>query len=135
VDTIELTELSVEELLISKPNSRILKVEAYVAGNKLGKPFLTFAVTDELKLDKSIPVVLINGIWHNLIIKDKRGYTHQLYPSVHNYDLLEEGGRQRSQDFDTAQTLTEKRKKEDEDSDSEAEERKRIDQGIRHSPI
>ena len=135
MDTIELTELSAEELLISKPNSRILKVEAHVAGNRLGKPFLTFAVTDELKLDKSIPVVLINGIWHNLIIKDRKGYTHQPYPSVHNYDLPEEGRRQRSQDFNTAQTLTEKRKKEDEDSDSEAEERKKIDQGIRHSPI
>ena len=135
MDTVELTELSTKELLIGKPNSRILKVEAYVTGNKLGKPFLTFAVTDELKLDKSIPVVLINGIWHNLIIKDKRGYAHQPYPSVHNYNLLEEGERQRSQDFNTAQTLTEKRKKEDEDSDSEAEERKKIDQGICHSPV
>src|SRR6266566_8289179 len=88
-EMIELTELSTEELLISKPNSRILKVEAYVSRNKLGRPFLTFAVTDELKLDKSILVVLRNGVWHNLIIKDKRGYTHQLYPSVHDYDLPE----------------------------------------------
>jgi len=47
VDTIELTELSAEELLISKPNSRILKVEAYISGNKLGRPFLTFAITNE----------------------------------------------------------------------------------------
>src|SRR6266566_3006222 len=125
MDTLELTELSTEELLINKPNSRILKVEAYVSGNKLGRPFLTFAVTDKLKLDKSIPVVLVNGIWHNLIIKDKRGYAHQPYPSVHNYDLLEEGGRQRSQDFDTARTLTEKRKKDEDDSDSETEERKK----------
>ena len=108
MDTIELTELSTEELLISKPNSRILKVEAYVAGNKLGKPFLTFAVTNERKLDKSIPVVLVDGIWHNLVIKDKRGYAHQPYPSVHDYDLPEEGSRQRSQDFDTARALTEK---------------------------
>src|SRR6266576_5037559 len=89
VDTIKLTELSAEELLISKPNSRILKVEAYISGNKLGRPFLTFAVTDELKLDKSIPVILRNRVWHNLIIKDKRGYTHQPYPSVHDYDLPE----------------------------------------------
>src|SRR6266566_2218161 len=132
---IELTELSAEELLINKPNSRILKVEAYISGNKLGKPFLTFAVTDELKLDKSIPVVLINGIWHNLIIKDKRGYAHQPYPSVHDYDLPEGRSRQKSQDFDTARTLTEKWKKENEDSDSETEERKKVDQGIRHSPI
>ena len=108
MDTIELTELSTEELLISKPNSRILKVEAYVSGNKLGKPFLTFAVTNKLKLDKSIPVVLINDIWHNLIIKDKKAYAHQPYPSVHDYDLPEGRGRQRSQDFDTAQMLMEK---------------------------
>ena len=108
MDIVELTELSAKELLVGKPNSRILKVEAYVAGNKLGKPFLTFAVTDELKLDKSIPVVLINGIWHNLIIKDKKGYAHQPYPSVHDYDLPEEGSRQKSQDFDTARALTEK---------------------------
>ncbi len=133
MDTIELLELSSEELLISKPNSRILKVEAYVSGNKLGKPFLTFAVTDELKLDKSIPVVLKNGIWHNLIIKDKRGYAHQPYPSVHNYDLPEHT-RQKSRDFETAETLTEKRKKEENDSDSEDDERKRLNQGIRHSP-
>ncbi len=135
MDTIELTELSAEELLKSKPNSRILKVEAYVSGNKLGKPFLTFAVTNERKLDKSIPIALINGVWHNLIIKDKRGYAHQPYPSVHDYDLPEEGSRQQSQDFETAQTLTEKRKKEDEDEDSETGEAKKIDQGIRHSPI
>src|SRR6266566_6272994 len=118
LDTIELTELSTEELLIGKPNSRILKVEAYVSGNKLGRPFLTFAVMDELKLDKSIPVVLKNGVWHNLIIKDKRGYAHQPYPSVHDYDL-QEHTRQKSRDFETAETLTEKQKKEDDDSDSE----------------
>ena len=135
VDTIELTELSAEELLISKPNSRILKVEAYISGNKLERLFLTFAVTDKRKLDKSILVALINGIWHNLIIKDKRGYAHQPYPSVHDYNLPEEGSRQRSQDFDMACTLTEKWKKENKDSDSEAEERKKVDQGIRHSPI
>src|SRR6266576_254957 len=130
---IELTELSAEELLISKPNSRILKVEAYVSGNKLGKPFLTFAVTDELKLNKSIPVVLRNGVWHNLIIKDKKGYAHQPYPSVHDYDLPEHT-RQKSQDFETAESLTEKRKKEDYNTDSEDDKRKRVDQGIWHSP-
>src|SRR6266576_1431359 len=133
VDMIELTELSTEELLISKPNLRILKVEAYVSVNKLGRPFLTFAVTDELKLDKSIPVVLKNKVWHNLIIKDKRGYAHQPYPSVHDYDLPERV-RQKSRDFETAESLTEKRKKEEHDSDSEDDERKRLDQGIRHSP-
>ncbi len=84
MDTIELSELSSEELLINKANSRILKVEAYVSGNKLGKPFLTFAITDDRKLDKSIPVMLIDGIWHNLIIKDKKGYAHQPYPSIHD---------------------------------------------------
>ena len=107
MDTIELTELSAEELLISNPNSRILKVEAYVSGNKLGRPFLTFAVTDELKLDKSILVALRNGVWHNLIIKDKRGYAHQPYPSVHDHNLPEHT-RQKSQDFKTAESLTEK---------------------------
>src|SRR6266700_2269865 len=111
MDTIKLTELSAEELLISKPNSRILKVEAYVSGNKLGKPFLTFAITDELKLDKSILVVLRNRVWHNLIIKDKRGYVHQPYPSMHDYNLLEHT-RQKSQDFETAESLTAKQKKE-----------------------
>ncbi len=129
---IELTELSAEELLISKPNSRILKVEAYVSGNKLGRPFLTFAVTDELKLNKSIPVVLRNGVWHNLIIKDKRGYAYQPYPSVHDYDLLEHT-RQKSQDFETAESLTEKQKKESNDSDSKDDKQKRVDQGICHS--
>src|SRR6266567_1151670 len=89
VDSVELTELSAEELLVNKPNSRILKVEAYVLGNKLGQLFLTFAVTAERKLDKSIPVVLINGVWHNLIIKDKKGYAYQPYPSMHDYDLPE----------------------------------------------
>src|SRR6266576_4397259 len=133
VDMIELTELSAEELLISKPNLRILKVEAYVSGNKLGRPFLTFAVTDKLKLDKSIPVVLRNGVWHNLIIKDKRGYAHQPYPSMHNYDHPEHT-RQKSQDFETVELLMEKRKKESNDSDSEDDERKRVDQGICHSP-
>ena len=118
MDTIELTELSTEELLISKPNLRILKVEAYISGNKLGRPFLTFAITDELKLDKSILVVLRNRVWHNLIIKDKRGYAHQPYLSVHDYDLPERT-RQKSQDFETAESLTEKQKKEDDDSDSE----------------
>src|SRR6266576_6722437 len=108
MDTIELTELSPEELLISVPNSRILKVKAYVTGNKLGRPFLTFAVTDELKLDKSIPVVLKNSVWHNLIIKEKRGYAHQPYPSVHDYDRPEERNRTKSQDFDTVETLTKK---------------------------
>src|SRR6266576_512670 len=130
---IELTELSAEELLISKPNSRILKVEAYVSGNKLGRPFLTFAVTDKLKLDKSILVILRNGVWHNLIIKDKRGYAHQPYPSVHDYDLPEHT-RQKSQDFETVESLTEKRKKEGNNSDSKDDKRKRVDQGIRHSP-
>src|SRR6266576_2496026 len=77
MDSVKLTELSAEELLVNKPNSRILKVEAYVSGNKLGRPFLTFTMTNERKLDKSIPVVLINGVWHNLIIKDKKGYAHQ----------------------------------------------------------
>src|SRR6266566_8970490 len=133
MDTIELTELSTEELLISKPNLRILKVKAYVSGNKLGRPFLTFTVTDELKLDKSIPVILRNGVWHNLIIKDKRGYAHQPYPSVHDYDHPEHT-RQESQDFETAELLMEKQKKESNDSDSEDNERKRVDQGIRHSP-
>ncbi len=36
MDLVELTEFSAEELLINKPNSRILKVEAYISGNKLG---------------------------------------------------------------------------------------------------
>ena len=121
MDLAELTELSAEELLISKPNSRILKVKAYISGNKLGKPFLTFAVTDERKLDKSILVILRNGVWHNLIIKDQWGYTHQPYPSVHDHDLLEHT-RQKSQDFETAESLMEKRKKENDDSDSEDDE-------------
>ncbi len=89
MDSVELTELSAEELLVNKPNSRILKVEAYISGNKLGQPFLTFAITAERKLDKSIPVVLVNGVWHNLIIKDKKGYAYQPYPSVHDFDLPE----------------------------------------------
>ena len=89
MDSVELTELSAEELLVNKPNSRILKVEAYISGNKLGQPFLTFTVTAERKLDKSIPVVLVNGMWHNLIIKDKKGYAYQPYPSVHDFDLPE----------------------------------------------
>ena len=133
VDLVELTELSAEELLVNKPNFRILKVEAYVAGNKLGRPFLTFTVTDERKLDKSIPVVLVNGVWHNLIIKDRKGYAYQPYPSVHDYDLPEHK-REKSQDFETAESPTEKQKKENDDSDSENDKWKRIDQGICHSP-
>jgi len=78
--------------------------------------------------------VLVGGIWHNLIIKDRKGYAYQPYLSIHDYDLPEHN-RQKSQDFETVESLTEKQKKEDNDSSSEDDEQKRVDQGIHHSPM
>ncbi len=62
VDMIELIELLAEELLISKPNSRILKVEAYVSRNKLGKPFFKTTGIDLSSFNSSVTAKVRKGL-------------------------------------------------------------------------
>jgi hypothetical protein len=80
--------LSDQEILVTRPNYRIVRHETYVASNKAGKPYLIFCEGDELSYSRSRPVCLYQGLWHTLRIS-KKGKTAlgEPLPSIHNYDI------------------------------------------------
>jgi hypothetical protein len=84
----EITILSDQEILVTRPNYRIVRHETYVASNKAGKPYLIFCEGDELSYSRSRPVCLYQGLWHALRIS-KKGKTAlgEPLPSIHNYDI------------------------------------------------
>jgi hypothetical protein len=84
----EIKVLSDQEILITRPNYRIVRCETYVASNKAGKPYLIFCEGDELSYSRSRSVCLYQGLWNALRIS-KKGKTalEEPLPSIHNYDI------------------------------------------------
>ena len=87
--TESVADLTPEELLMNRPNSRITRVEVYNTLNKIGKPFQVFCKKDDLNPSKGIPVTLHNGVWHKLTrgtCKDTLTLGEPA-PSVHDFDI------------------------------------------------
>ena len=82
-------DLTPEELLATRPNSRITRVEVYNRLNKIGKPFQVFCNKDDLNPNKGIPVTLHNGVWHKLTRGSRKETLALGEPalSIHNFDV------------------------------------------------
>ena len=81
-------ELTDNELLITRPNYRVIRLETYITDNKKGKPYQAFCESDDLSLKNHKPVCLHKDKWHALLTskKKKRSVVGQYLPEVHNYD-------------------------------------------------
>ena len=60
----ELLHLTNEQLVETRPNSRVLQVEPYVSYNKRGKAFQIFCAKDDLQTKGGQAVTLSNRVWH-----------------------------------------------------------------------
>ena len=82
-------DLTPEELLVTRSNSRITRVEIYNTLNKIEKLFQVFCKKDDLNPSKGIPVTLHNGVWHKLTRGSHKETLTLGEPvsSVHDFDI------------------------------------------------
>jgi hypothetical protein len=81
-------ELMDSELLVTRPNYRVICLETYITDNKKGKPYQVFCESDDLSLRNHKPVCLYENKWHTLLTskKKKRSVVGHYLPEIHNYD-------------------------------------------------
>jgi hypothetical protein len=60
------------ELLVTKPNYRVVHLKIYIADNKKGKPYQFFCKKDNLSIKNSKPICLYNNKWHMLLTSKKK---------------------------------------------------------------
>src|SRR5712671_5041750 len=82
-------DLTNEELIQTRPNRRVLRIETYNSNNKKGKPFQVLCKDELLNYKGAVPVTIYNGVWWTL----KKGSSKiefalaEPVPSLHNFDL------------------------------------------------
>src|SRR6266849_8368150 len=93
--------LTPEQIVLQKPNSRIVYIDKDHKRNSLGIPFLVYCATSELKLDKTaLKVCLYREVWHTISLEGKRPYLEHSAPAIHNYDTDENPLDEQSASFD-----------------------------------
>jgi hypothetical protein len=78
--------LSDEEILETKPNSRVILIDKNHRSNRTGKTFQTYCPNNKESTKGAISVVLQYSIWHRLSSKNKDPILGEPIPKVHNYD-------------------------------------------------
>jgi hypothetical protein len=78
--------LSDEDILETKPNSRIVLIDKNHRSNRTGKTFQTYCLNGKKSTKGAIPVLLRYGVWHRLSSKDKDLILGEPIPEVHNFD-------------------------------------------------
>src|SRR5713226_3808963 len=112
--------LTQEELLIGKPNSRVFTLDANNPKNPVGKTIQFFSVYSPIRIGGALPIVLYNGVWHQISKDLKLGNPA---PGVHNYDKQSETSKEKGKSLP------------DTEDDIDKSLQKAIDQSIRESPL
>src|SRR6266849_5057283 len=82
--------LTPKQIVLQKPNSRVVYIDKDHKRNSLGIPFLIYCATSELKLDKTaLKVCLYREVWHTILSEGKRPYLEHPAPAIHDYDTDE----------------------------------------------
>jgi hypothetical protein len=82
--------LSDEDILETRPNSRVIIIKKNHRSNCTGKAFQTYCSNGEGNTKGAIPVVLQYNVWHRLSSKDKDPILGEPITEVHDYDKEEE---------------------------------------------
>jgi hypothetical protein len=78
--------LSDEDILETKPNSRVVLIDNNHRSNRTGKTFQTYCPNGKESTKGAIPVLLRYSVWHRLSSKDKDPILGEPIPEVHEYD-------------------------------------------------
>ena len=80
--------LTDEELLVTRPNYRVIRLEVYSSLNKKGKPYQVCCDQDNLNPTKAQPVCLYQNRWHTLLTS-RKGISGLGDPlsDFHRYDI------------------------------------------------
>jgi hypothetical protein len=78
--------LSDEDILETKPNSRVILIDKNHQSNRTGKMFQTYCPNGKENTKGAIPVLLQYSVWHRLSSKDKDPILGEPIPEVHNYN-------------------------------------------------
>jgi hypothetical protein len=78
--------LSDEDILETKPNSRVILIDKNHRSNRTGKTFQTYCPNGKENTKGAIPVLLRYGVWHRLSSKDKDLILGEPIPEVHDFD-------------------------------------------------
>ena len=85
------TLLNRQQLLVTRPNSRVVQLETYNSLNNKGVPHQIYCLNDDYNPRKGKPICLYNGVWHALLHKKGKFAVGQELPEVHDYDIPEKG--------------------------------------------
>jgi hypothetical protein len=99
--------LSDEDILETKPNSRITLIDKNHQSNRTGKTFQTYCLNGKENTKGAIPVLLRYGVWHRLSSKDKDPILGEPIPEVHDFDEEEGTINARSLNLRTLQEALE----------------------------
>jgi hypothetical protein len=78
--------LSDEDILETKPNSRVILINKNHRSNRTGKTFQTYCPNSKENTKGAILVLLRYSVWHRLSSKDKDPILGEPIPEVHEYD-------------------------------------------------
>ncbi len=84
--------LTQEELLTGKPNSRVFTLDANDPKNPVGRKIQFFSVYSPIRVGGALPIVLYNGVWHQISKDLKLG---NAAPGVHDYDIQSEASKEK----------------------------------------
>jgi hypothetical protein len=138
----EPVDLTDDELLVTKPNSKVSVLPVNDPNNVKGRLFQIYTHTDENQQLKLIPVTLYRNAWYQL----RRGSTNETFTLdgkvriVHNYDIptaaqqLDEGLTESAGQASKAKDSGDEQTK-DVPTDDDAEQPDLLNQAIRNSPL
>ena len=136
--------LSSRELLETRRNSRVVRVEGDHPFNRTGIPFQAFCSSSELNCNPkkgAIAVTIYNGVWHHVKIAKTGPALAEPLPSVHIYNKEEELLQTALREVNLNKTLTAEEDKPEMqvqirmENSSDDEREDPVDQQIRNSPI
>jgi hypothetical protein len=142
--------LSDEDILETKPNSRVILINKNHQSNRTGKTFQTYCPNGKENTKGAIPILLRYSVWHRLSSKDKDPILGEPIPEVHDYNKDEGTINTRTLNLRTLQealetsvqqhveealqTVEEEEAREQEDDKSQ-DEQDQTNINIRNSPI
>src|SRR6266436_9514162 len=134
-------KLNSEQLLVTKPNDRVITLGVDHPKNKKGQAFQVYKTKKDGK-EYWNPIALIDGWWHELLVsKDKTGYQKgNILAEVHEYDIpetraLDEGLAETIQQGSSKQEDDEPKPPVNETTDDETDKPDPLDEKIRNSPV
>ncbi len=121
-DSSQSKPLTQEELLKSRPNSRIFTLDATDPKNPADKKLQFFSTYSPLRIGGAIPITLHNGVWHQLT-NPKEPWLDTPMTSIHNYDIKSDTSKGKGKSLPDTEDNIDKSLQ------------KVIDQSIRESPL